>query len=205
MATATPAFTPGLKRYLIRAYQFVMPFHQLRPSTTTGAIPRWLATSGCQWTTTTPWYTTGNTAHGRATERGRPARTPSGQWSAGCRSDDLPLARDRANNYLLDRQAQKTRSFTGIEGVNTQDRAVQESMGRIVDRSKEHLGQPTRPLSRRAACSRKRSRRPGGGTPAWHGGNVLYAAAAEGVIPREADWRELFTSETDAVEILQTV
>jgi hypothetical protein len=32
--------------------------------------------------------------------------------------------RHRDNNYLLDRQAQKTRSFTGIEGINTQDRAV---------------------------------------------------------------------------------
>jgi polysaccharide pyruvyl transferase WcaK-like protein len=48
--------------------------------------------------------------------------------------------RNRENSYLLDRQTQKTRSFTGIEGVNTQDRAVQESMGRLVDRSREHLG-----------------------------------------------------------------
>jgi len=31
-------------------------------------------------------------------------------------------------------------SFTGIQGVNLQDIAVQESMGPIVDRSREHLG-----------------------------------------------------------------
>jgi phthalate 4,5-dioxygenase oxygenase subunit len=35
---------------------------------------------------------------------------------------------------------QRTTSFTGIEGVSEQDAAVQESMGRIVDRTKERLG-----------------------------------------------------------------
>src|SRR4029453_8631878 len=48
--------------------------------------------------------------------------------------------RNRANDYPLDRQAQKTESFTGIDGINPQDRAIQESMGPIVDRSREHLG-----------------------------------------------------------------
>src|SRR5204862_4740466 len=47
---------------------------------------------------------------------------------------------NRANNYLMDRRAQKTETFTGIDGINTQDRGIQESMGRVVDRSKEHLG-----------------------------------------------------------------
>jgi phthalate 4,5-dioxygenase oxygenase subunit len=31
-------------------------------------------------------------------------------------------------------------SYTGIWGVNDQDRAIQESMGRIYDRRNEHLG-----------------------------------------------------------------
>ncbi len=35
---------------------------------------------------------------------------------------------------------QKTRNFTGIVGVNTQDFALQEGMGPICDRSKEFLG-----------------------------------------------------------------
>ena len=35
---------------------------------------------------------------------------------------------------------QKTETFTGIDGINAQDRAVQESMGPIVDRTREHLG-----------------------------------------------------------------
>ena len=33
-----------------------------------------------------------------------------------------------------------TVNFTGIWGVNEQDRGLQEGMGRIVDRTREHLG-----------------------------------------------------------------
>ena len=48
--------------------------------------------------------------------------------------------RNLDNDYLIDRELQRTTSFTGIEGVSEQDAAVQESMGRIVDRTKERLG-----------------------------------------------------------------
>lgn len=44
------------------------------------------------------------------------------------------------NDYKIDRIKQRDHSFTGIDGVQNQDAAVQESMGKIVDRSKEHLG-----------------------------------------------------------------
>ena len=40
---------------------------------------------------------------------------------------------------MIDRRVQKYETFTGIEGINTQDQAVQESMGPIVDRSTENL------------------------------------------------------------------
>lgn len=44
------------------------------------------------------------------------------------------------NHYGLDRQIQRTRTFTGIPGINNQDRAIVESMGPICDRWNEHLG-----------------------------------------------------------------
>jgi hypothetical protein len=50
------------------------------------------------------------------------------------------LKRNQSNDYLIDRQVQKTQTFTGISGVNTQDFALQEGMGPICDRSKEFLG-----------------------------------------------------------------
>jgi hypothetical protein len=48
---------------------------------------------------------------------------------------------NKANDYLIDRDLQKSGiSFTGIKGIPVQDRAVQESMGPLYDRTKEHLG-----------------------------------------------------------------
>ena len=51
----------------------------------------------------------------------------------------VPL-RNRGNDYLIDRVAQKTTSFTGIEGISEQDAAIQDSQGFIADRTREHLG-----------------------------------------------------------------
>lgn len=51
----------------------------------------------------------------------------------------VPL-RNKANNYMLDRKAQRTSSYMGIKGVSEQDAAVQDSQGPIVDRTREHLG-----------------------------------------------------------------
>src|SRR5207248_2562034 len=43
------------------------------------------------------------------------------------------------NKHEQDRQAMRTKSFSGIYGILNQDQAVQESMGPIYDRTKEHL------------------------------------------------------------------
>lgn len=46
----------------------------------------------------------------------------------------------RANNWMQDRERMRNGSWTGISGVNMEDIAVEESMGPIFDRTKEHLG-----------------------------------------------------------------
>jgi phenylpropionate dioxygenase-like ring-hydroxylating dioxygenase large terminal subunit len=48
--------------------------------------------------------------------------------------------RNMDNNWMIDREVQRTKTYTGIQGINTQDHAVQESMGPIMDRTVEHLG-----------------------------------------------------------------
>jgi phthalate 4,5-dioxygenase len=48
--------------------------------------------------------------------------------------------RNKENDYLIDREWQRTRSFSGIRGIQEQDTAVQEGAGLIVDRTVEHLG-----------------------------------------------------------------
>ena len=50
-----------------------------------------------------------------------------------------PLA-NKDNDYLMNRGAQKRgESYSGIEGIAIQDGSLQESMGPIVDRTKENL------------------------------------------------------------------
>jgi phthalate 4,5-dioxygenase len=50
-----------------------------------------------------------------------------------------PLA-NKDNDYLMDRAKQKAgKTYSGIEGIGMQDASLQESMGPIVDRTKEHL------------------------------------------------------------------
>jgi hypothetical protein len=54
-------------------------------------------------------------------------------------SNYRPLA-NKDNDYLIDRTAQKAGiTYSGVEGIAMQDASVQESMGPIVDRTKENL------------------------------------------------------------------
>ena len=56
------------------------------------------------------------------------------------------------NDYLIDREAQRTISYTGIAGVFPQDSAVTVSMGEISDRTLEHLA----PSDRMIVITRRR-------------------------------------------------
>lgn len=53
--------------------------------------------------------------------------------------EDFTKTRGAWNNWLQDREAMANGDFTGILGVQNQDMAVQESMGPIFDRTREHL------------------------------------------------------------------
>jgi hypothetical protein len=113
---------------------------------------------------------------------------------------------NRQNHYLIDREVQRTESFTGIDGINVQDRAIQESMGRIVDRSKEHLGPADkaiiqmRRLLRQAVKTVEEGGNPAGLTPSYYS----LRAALE-VLPREVDWRQVLAPDITGEKILQTV
>jgi phthalate 4,5-dioxygenase len=48
--------------------------------------------------------------------------------------------RNKDNDYLIDRQKQRTYNYTGLPGNRVEDAAMTESMGPIYDRRQEHLG-----------------------------------------------------------------
>jgi phthalate 4,5-dioxygenase oxygenase subunit len=49
------------------------------------------------------------------------------------------LAANASNDYMIDRELQRTGSYSGIDGIHLQDQAMTESMGPIVDHTLEHL------------------------------------------------------------------
>ena len=53
---------------------------------------------------------------------------------------NVPIRR-RENDYLIDREAQRTSSYSGIVGISEQDQAIADSQGLIADRTKEMLVQ----------------------------------------------------------------
>ena len=57
-------------------------------------------------------------------------------------NDDYSRVRNSHNDYLIDRELQRTLLYSGIRSVNAaeQDGCATESMGPICDRGKEHLG-----------------------------------------------------------------
>ena len=98
---------------------------------------------------------------------------------------------DPRNDYLIDREAQRSSSFTGIEGVSTQDQAITESMGPVCDRTNEHLGTSDAMVirTRRALLRAARALRDHGTTPPGVDDPNAYLTRSGGVIlPDGADW-----------------
>ncbi len=58
----------------------------------------------------------------------------------GGRVDTWRPEQNADNDYLIDREMQRTKNYTGIPISRTQDMAMTDSMGAIVDRTREHLG-----------------------------------------------------------------
>jgi phenylpropionate dioxygenase-like ring-hydroxylating dioxygenase large terminal subunit len=191
----------------IRTYHFVLPFHQIRPSRLASGAPSvaghiWVPMDGAS-TMVYNWECSATDEPLSETDR-LERRLGNGPLDVDQRT--FRSHRHRQNNYLLDREVQRTETFTGIEGVNTQDRAVQEGMGPIVDRSREHLGPADKAIiqARRLLLEAVKTVQDGG-TP--RGIKLTYRAlrAADGVLPRDADWRTVLAPEVPATEILQTV
>jgi phenylpropionate dioxygenase-like ring-hydroxylating dioxygenase large terminal subunit len=99
--------------------------------------------------------------------------------------------RNARNNWGIDRAVQKTETFSGIEGVNTQDRAVQESMGPIVDRSQEYLGPADKAIiaMRRLLLQAVKTVQAGGDPPGCDQ-SYYNLRAIEDMIAEGEGWRE---------------
>jgi len=123
------------------------------------------------------------------------------KWESfmGRGKDDLvpgtyKLKRNASNDYLINRDLQKFTTFSGIKGINTQDYALQEGMGAIVDRSKEFLGSTDRAIvtARRqlldATHKVENGEQPRGVDPAAH----RNVRPWDRILQAEESWKDVF-------------
>jgi phthalate 4,5-dioxygenase len=186
----------------VRLYQYVMPFQQMRGGRQgllrKNAVPKldghlWVPIDDVQ-TNVYNWGYAADRDTPISEEMAENFEHHSGRGKEDLIPGSFKLKRNLANDYLIDRAAQKTRSFTGIDGVNTQDMAIQEGMGPIVDRSQEFLGNTDRAIVtlRRmlldATDAVERGETPPGADPATHRDIRPYDA----IVPPGANWRDSF-------------
>jgi phthalate 4,5-dioxygenase oxygenase subunit len=173
----------------VRGYHFILPFTQLRPPG-----PDKAEVHGHYWVpmddeTCMVWnfyY-----SYGEEPIADRNSEGYSGNaYGSHVDPQTFKPFRNRSNNWMIDRRMQKYETFTGIDGINQQDRAVQESMGPIVDRTRENLGPGdravvvTRKLLLEAIDSVQRGEVPRGVSPSYY-----EVRAAEAVLPKSENWR----------------
>ncbi len=112
------------------------------------------------------------------------------------------LRQNLSNDYLIDRQMQKTETFTGIRGINTQDFALQEGMGPIVDRSREHLGHSDRAIVAMRRLMLQATHALEDGDSAWpRGADPLHhrgVRAYDDYLKKGDDWRQKFSRDLAA-------
>lgn len=101
---------------------------------------------------------------------------------------------NRANEYLIDRELQKTQSFTGIRGVRVQDMAVQEDQrGPLSDRTREHLGASDLGViaTRRMLLKQMKALQKGHAPTQPSRPDVYHLRSLAANAPRSVAWQEL--------------
>lgn len=98
--------------------------------------------------------------------------------------------RNRENDYLINRHHQQNLTFTGIVGTGEQDYSVQEGMGRITPRHKEHLGTTDIGIIRaRRRLLREATALQDGVEPASAlNGEMYHLRSVDALLPLDADW-----------------
>jgi len=100
------------------------------------------------------------------------------------------------NDYQIDRAIQEGGTYSGIQGLVAQDQAVTESMGDVVDRSREHLAPSDRmiTMTRRRLLNAARDLRDRGTVPPGVDQPEVFRRARAGAFlaPEGQDWHEAY-------------
>jgi phthalate 4,5-dioxygenase len=124
------------ENYYWRFNQFLMPFYTMPPRDPGGHAFVPIDDENC-WVWTFR-VTTNRPLTADEVWAMRTGQT-DGRFGAPVDKEYIPIA-NKANDFQIDRELQRTYNFTGIIGTGNQDMAAQVSMGRITDRTNEMLG-----------------------------------------------------------------
>ena len=183
----------------VRSYHFVMPFTQIRAAQGETMGRKTQRIHGHHWVPmddenhmTWNWFYSYD--ENPLSDEEWQSRQPT--YPGGEQLPNFRKVRNRDNNWQIDRERQRNFSFTGIEGVNTQDHAAQESMGRIADRTQEHLGSTDKAVvAARMLLMKAAKTVADGGDPPGIGESYHNIRAIERVLPPGADWRQILRPE----------
>jgi len=103
------------------------------------------------------------------------------------------LAQNSGNDYGIDREAQRTYSYTGVPGIHQQDQAITESMGTVYARFNEHLGTSDAMVirtRRRLINAAKAIVRDGTLPPGVDDASIYRVRSGGVILPRSVDWRD---------------
>ena len=122
-----------------RIAQYLAPNHALVPVAFPGEVYH-----GQSWVPvddTTCWIYTYSWVPDRPLTNAERAKYANGLSLHAEIGEDYVPKRNIRNDYMIDRELQKTLSYTGISGVSDQDAAIQDSQGAIQDRTAEHAAE----------------------------------------------------------------
>ena len=192
----------GERGSIVRGYHYVMPFHQLRPSQSAfrGRSAHAII-SGHMWVPMDDHhcmiynFTYSYDDQPITQEEWVAMEEGYGRGAQHILSDYRTVG-NRGNDWLIDRGVQKHETFTGIEGINAQDVAVQESMGSIVDRSLETLSRSDMAIvhARRLLLEATRTVADGGDPPGT-GTSYYNIRAIERLLGPDVQWRDAILDE----------
>jgi phthalate 4,5-dioxygenase len=200
----------GQEQIYVRGYNFVMPFTQIRPyspKSESDAAKKF--NPGHMWVPIDDencmvWNWMYSWGEEPLTEEDRLDRNLA-NGPEDVDQKTFRSFRNKDNNWLIDRQAQRTQNFTGIVGVNTQDRAVQELQGRIADRTREHLGPADKAIitARQLLLEAVKAVQAGEDPP---GTDTSYyrARSAVKIMPAKSSWREAILPEMYPADELES-
>ncbi len=191
----------GPDQVYARGYHFVMPFYQIRPySPGPGGNFDRKYNPGHMWVPIDDehcfaWSWSYSYEEAPLTDDEREEKSLANGPADVDQKTFVSFA-NMSNDWFIDRRAQKTESYTGIQGVNTQDRAVQELQGPIVDRSKEHLGPSDRAIiaARQVLLDAVKIVEDGGNPPGT-GTSYYHLKAIVKLVPKDTPWRDALLPE----------